>query len=409
MLYGARTIAGKPTRSAAEEVESLRVALEELHATQDELQAAREEAEAQRERYRDLFEFAPDGYLLTDDRGRIQESNLAAAALLNVWPPYVLGKPLSLYVAREDRVRFAAHLRTLREVARLETDLTLTPRKAGPRVVHLTAAAVREYHGLPATLRWMIRDVTQQRQSEQALRSSRERLRQMASKLTMVEEQERRRIAQDIHDHIGQSLAAAKLRLGMLRAALPKEHTAGIDEVRELLSQTLVQTRTLTFELSPTVLYELGLGPAIEWLMEQRSSYGVRFEMNNEATGIRLPRKTELMLFQAVRELISNVIRHAGCTAATVTLRQQDNYLIVEVADNGIGFDADRRSSDGAHNRSLGLLSVYERLEHVGGEVDIDSKPGRGTCVRLVAPLRASKKKNSNGKLTHAPQRADRR
>ena len=379
--------------------------LEELHAVQEELLAARADAEAERERFRELFASAQDGYMLTSGTGRIEEANIAVATLLNVSGQYLVGKPVVVYIHPQDRARLSSQLRLMKSAKRSEMTLRVLPRRGNERMIHATVNAARDRHSGRTSLRWMLRDITSQREAEEALHVSREQLRQMSSKLAMVEEQERRRIAMEIHDHIGQSLAAAKLKLGMLRLTLSGEQAAAVDEIRDLLSQTLAQTRTLTFELSPTILYELGLGAAIEWLIEQRSHYGVRFEFVNQLPGLRLPRKTEIMLFQSVRELLANVIRHAAATQARLTLRRQNRDVVLEVEDDGIGFDFLQWTQRPDRDPSIGLLSVQERLDHLAGHTEIQSAPGRGTRVRLVAPSRVLRK-TSNRNEHHAPQRA---
>jgi len=370
-----------------ETVESLRPAVEELKAAQEELLATRAAAEELHARYLDLFEFAPDGYVVSNPHGSVIEANRAACALLNRSGPRLIGKPLPIFVHREDRTCLRAQLIRMRETERAELTLRLLPLNLPEIVAHLTLGAVRGRDGSLHSIRWMFRDVTDHHRIEHALRTSREQVRAMASRLVLVEEQERRRIATEIHDHISQSLAVAKLRLGMLREALGGEHLTALDETRELLSHVAAQTRTLTFELSPAILYELGLGAAIEWLIEQRSGFGVTFDFINDAPRPRLRRELEITLFRAVRELLANVIKHAKATRARVTLREDSRHVVIEVADDGIGFDPGQRPTRPSRDGSLGLFSLNERLAHLRGRVEIDSAPGRGACVRLIAPL----------------------
>ena len=374
-----------------EGVLELSTALEELSAAQDELLAARSEAETQRSRYRDLFEFAPDGYLVTGPRGRIEEANQAATQLLNVPTLYILSKPLSVFVHSSDRPLLAAALARMKTASREEWTVTLAPRNSPARIAHVTAGAMRRWGGELEAIRWIIRDVTDQTLAQTALRASRERIRSMASQLALAEEQERRRIATEIHDHISQSLAVAKLRLGMLRSTLSPEQLKGIDEVRDLLSQVIAQSRSLTFELSPTVLYELGLGAAIEWLIEQRSNYGVRIEFENKAPTIQLKHDLSVTVFQAVRELLANIVKHAKATQATVQMSRLGETLIIDVNDNGIGFYPPEQLRRRVGETSLGLFSVQERLDHLGGKTNIDSALGQGTRVRLTIPLESRK------------------
>lgn len=394
-------------RNEAGDVEGLHSALEELKAAQEELITARIDAEAQRARYHDLFQSAPDGYLVTNQFGRIDEANQAAGGLLNRPLSFILGRPLTVYIDAEDRGRLRTELSRLRETDRIELTVRLLPRDKAPVDVQVTAGAVRNWAGEVTAVRWIIRDVSRQKRAEHDLLKSRRGLQLMTSKIALVEEQERRRIANDIHDHIGQSLALAKLRLGLLREKISDQQRAELDEVRNILSKTIAQVRSLTFELSPTVLYELGLGAAIEWLIEQRAECGVSLSFRNEAPDLSLRREMQITLFQAIRELVANVIKHAAAHSCVIGLSQRDQTVIVQVEDDGIGFDPDVVMARRPRDNSLGLFSVQERLAHLRGRVHIDSAPGRGTRVQLVVPLRP-RKKVSKPEVRHATERTDR-
>jgi PAS domain S-box-containing protein len=376
----------------SETIEELTAALEELRVSQDELIAARVEAETQRSRYQDLFEMAPDGYVVTGPRGRIAEANRAAAQLFNIRGDFLLDKPLSIFIHREDRAILATRLNRLKSIDWDEGTLRLSPRGDNERTAHVTARAVRRWGGELEAVRWILRDVTEQRNAEDALRASREHIRNMASKITLAEEQERRRIAGEIHDHISQSLAVAKLRLGMLRESLSGEQLKAVDDVRKLLSQVLVQSRSLTFELSPAVLYELGLAAAIEWLIEQRANYGVKFEFRNDSTDFQIRRDVAVILFQSVRELLTNILKHARATQASIRISKSGSEVIIDIEDDGVGFNLPEQLSRRARNTSVGLFSVHERLDHLGGRAAIDTTPGKGTRIRLSAPLQPARR-----------------
>lgn len=351
-----------------------------------------------RTRYRDLFQFAPDGYLVTDRHGRIIEANIAAARLLNLPARFIAGKPLTLYVHPHDRTAVYARLQHLRSGHVADWTMDLVPRGSEPRIVHVTVAIDGSQGQALARLKWLFRDVTERSHDEQQLRESHQGLRSLASKLALAEERERRRIATDIHDHIGQSLAVCKLRLGMLRESLDPEQLSVVDEVRALLSQIMEQTRSLTFELSPTILYELGLGAAIEWLMDQRSHFGVFIEFKGDRANHGIDRNAEIMLFQAVRELLTNVIKHAHATRASIRLAYETKTVVIEIEDDGVGFDPTAELGRRKSVPSLGLLSVRERMQHLSGNAEITSTPGVGTRVRLTAPLRHRTARKSGAK-----------
>ena len=232
-------------------------------------------------------------------------------------------------------------------------------------------------------------DRTAQRRAEEMLTNYRESLRSLASELALAEERERRRIAVGIHDHVSQTLALVKMRLGSLhRSSLGLAWDEPLDEVEGLVDQVIGETRSLTFELSPPILYELGLGAALEWVCErttERHSLPCYFE----GTGDRFPLAEEVrvVLFQGARELVTNVVKHAQASQTQLRVWRDEANLYVQVEDDGIGFDVTHLPSAVGATQSFGLFNVRERLQYLGGRAEVESTPGHGTRVTLIAPL----------------------
>jgi len=214
-------------------------------------------------------------------------------------------------------------------------------------------------------------------------------LRSLASELSLAEERLRRRIATDIHDHVGQKLAISKIKLETLAESVSSAEVAGsLDEVRGLIAEIIKSTRSLTFELSPPVLYELGLVAAVEWLVRQaREQHGLTAEFRDDRRPKPVDNDVRVLLFQAVRELLVNVAKHAHANKVKVSTRRVGDEIRVSVADDGVGFDTSRASSQGYTSGGFGLFSIHERLGHIGGYLKVESTLGRGTRVSLVAPI----------------------
>lgn len=233
-------------------------------------------------------------------------------------------------------------------------------------------------------------EIEEHRRARREIELHQHRLRRLASELSLAEARERRAIAADLHDHLGQALAFVKIRLGEFAGdAVFCGFEQSLQELETLIDQAIRYTRTLTCELSPPVLHELGLGPALEWLGEQtQARHPVRVDVR-VARDARTP-GTDLavMLFQCARELVANSMRHGRPRRVRIDLRREGAGLRLEVADDGAGCDPVRLveavPADGPGG--FGLFSVRERLRHLGGSLDAVSAPGRGATVILRVP-----------------------
>jgi signal transduction histidine kinase len=212
----------------------------------------------------------------------------------------------------------------------------------------------------------------------------RERLQRLASELSRTEERERRRIAEELHDRIGQELAVLRIQLGQLGSEHPACATV-ITELRELVEQTIADTRSLTFEISPPMLYALGLAPTVEWLCEQMErQHGIRMSVSQDIGGRRVTDDARALLYISIRELLMNVVKHAKASSAEVSIAAVGEWLWVRVTDDGVGFSAEE---GGMRTDAFGLFTVQERLLSLGGSMSISSAPGKGSEVVLKVPL----------------------
>jgi len=241
---------------------------------------------------------------------------------------------------------------------------------------------------------WLLRRNWSQRafarKLEQQVRERTTQLSALTMEVTLAEERERQMLAQDLHDDLGQVLAIAKLKLTALEAPSGgdwDDQLRQIKEVEAMIDQANRSVRSLSLQLSPPVLHQLGLVAALEWLAEEiQRSYGLSVLVRDDAQDKPLDQISSYMLFRAVRELLINVAKHAGVKHAEVSIEVVDGCLILSVSDSGAGFDATKQVVPSAGG-GYGLFSVRERISHIGGEVQIDSIPGDGTVVVLILPL----------------------
>jgi PAS domain S-box-containing protein len=234
-----------------------------------------------------------------------------------------------------------------------------------------------------------VTDVTQRRTAERQIGAYQDRLRRMAFDAALTEERERRRIAIELHDGIGHALALAQIKLTSVRGDLVGPSQGAVEGAVKLLEQAIADQRTLIFDLSPPVLYDLGLKEALAWLAEDvEKRHGVQIEVVDDGADKPLDDVAKAVVFRGVRELIMNVLKHAKARAAKVSLRRADDHLEIDVEDRGVGFDPDA-PPDRATEGGFGLLSVREQITSLGGTLKINSAPQQGTCASVCVPLQA--------------------
>ena len=262
---------------------------------------------------------------------------------------------------------------------------------AGKRIITETRKIPIYESGRVVRVVTVIRDITKRKQAEQKLLEDKAQLKFLASQLTLTEERERREIATELHDRIGQSLVISKIKLDQLRkSVVSEEFIQTLSEVCNCLEQVIQDTRTLTFDLSSPILYELGFEAAVaEWLDEQiREKYGINTEFVDDRQSKPLDDDIRVLLFRNVRELLINVVKHSNARNVKVSISRVDKRIIVTVEDDGIGFDSAEAASKAAERATFGLFSIRERLEQLEGYLEIKSAPGHGSRITMTAPLK---------------------
>jgi len=232
----------------------------------------------------------------------------------------------------------------------------------------------------------MMTDVTEARDAEEQLRETRARL-------AVVEQDERHRIATILHDDLQQRLFAIQLKIATLRNGLERGDDADrlgrlFQEANEWIDEAIQMTRRLSVDLSPPVLRGDGLEDALLWLLEQmRERHRLEVELDLDGGVPELDDEMRVLVFHVVRELLFNVVKHAGATTARVDIRRDADDLVVRVSDQGGGFEAGGLASSGLPRNGFGLFNIRDRLLLLGGAMEIESSPGAGTRVALRVPL----------------------
>jgi two-component system sensor histidine kinase UhpB len=258
----------------------------------------------------------------------------------------------------------------------------------GHRHVQVRVQALRTEDGSVAGTIGIQTDVTTLHRKEQQLIESNAKLSQMTMRLLNAQEEERRNIARDLHDQVGQILTALKLQLSSLaRSERIERPTTAMAIPTELAEEALRATRDLSAALHPHLLDDLGLESALGWLADRyiRPSK-IRVDLRCELHPTRASATIELVAFRVVQEALTNVVRHARASRVAVLLESIDEYLAIDVLDDGVGFNAGAGWFDLQRNSSLGMSSMHDRVTEVGGQMWVESTVGSGTRVHVQLP-----------------------
>jgi PAS domain S-box-containing protein len=354
---------------------------------QDYIEALRE-SEA---RFRTIFEGTTIGIALVDKNGHIIESNPALQRMLGYSLAELLHQSFTVFTLPEDVPRCKAFFRELVEGKResYQAEKKYLRQDGQTAWGRLTVSSFQGAKTKDQFAICLLEDITDRKQAEKEIRTYQEQLRSIASELSLTEERERRRLATDLHDHVGQILALAQIQLGAIRESVSSTQLADpMDEVRRLIEQTIQYTRSLTFELSPPILYDLGFEAAVEWLAELiQTQHGITIKVQADRSAKPMNDEIRVILFQTVRELLLNVIKHNYAKNIRVFIARDDSNLQVKIEDDGLGLGTSPEVSlDGPGG--FGFFSIQERLKYLGGHLEVESEQGWGSRVTLRVPLK---------------------
>ncbi len=383
-----------------------------------ERKCAETELLAIKERLRVTLTSIGDAVLSTDAEGRVTFLNPVAMAMTGWTEAECLGRPAA-EVFRivnessdepiEDIIKQVLRDRKVIALA----NQTVLVAKNGRRIpIEDSAAPISTGDGQIAGAVLVFHDVTSKRRAHQALQRSHEeleervaerteqlkranlqiearaaQLRELATELTLAEQRERRRIALLLHDNLQQLLVGAKFRVSTLERSSDAQARAAGVALAALLDEAIQSSRSLTAEISPPVLYEQGLLPALRWLIGWiLERHGLTVELSSETLPAQLAQDMSVLLFESVREILFNIVKHAGVDRAYADVRCTDGKLQISILDKGMGFDPDPLRSSGTSSGGFGLFSIRERLSLLGGELQVESARGKGTRVTLCTP-----------------------
>jgi len=346
---------------------------------------AEEDLQKSERRFRDLFENALDPIWLHDLDGYFIIANQAAAKITGMTTSELVSRnvkefltPGGLKLAREIR-------RRLIEEHSVESPYELEIINVnGSEAIFMIQSNLITSEGKPVGIQNIARDVTQERRMN-------ENLRYYLHQITRAQEDERKRVARELHDSTAQNLIALLHRLELLlhNDRIPTEERDKLHIIYDQIREILQEIRRFSRDLRPSILDDLGLLPALEWITDQiKTEYGIIANLTvQQDSSRRLSNETELLLFRIVQEALRNVGKHAHATRVDVTVKFSQSYVNVTISDNGTGFQLPDNLEELSQRGKLGLLGMQERIQLLGGSFDIDSAPDKGTTITVSAPV----------------------
>ncbi|HET6489008.1 MAG TPA: ATP-binding protein [Syntrophales bacterium] len=361
----------------------------ELAMQNEEMRGTQADLEESRSRFKELYDFAPIGYVTLDKAGLILEANLRAAALLNVPRASLLRRYLQSYMDREGADALHLFFRKPLEPGVKEIlECRLSPTDGTPFECSLNVSGEFDRSDRLVRYRVVLVDVSRLKLMERQARETGDRLRSLASELTLSEERTRKNIAQTLHDELGQTLALARMKISSahnLPTAMAMEKM--IQEQQDMLALAIQQTRALMTEISPPGLHDLGLGAAIDWMAKKMSSeHGIAIETEKTGDVSDLEQDLKIMLYRMTKELLVNIVKHSGASHVLVTVERDEHTIGITAQDDGKGFYAKGVGSP-ANESGFGLFSIRERLKAYNGSLHVESQTGKGATVSIRLPV----------------------
>lgn len=343
-------------------------------------------------RLRGILDSAMDAIITVDETQRVVLFNKAAEAVFGCPHEQAIGAPLTWFIPHRYRAGHEVHIRRFGETAtssrRMGAQRIVTGLRFDGEEFPIDASISQTEERGRKFFTVILRDVTERTRAEEALRQSRDELRDLSAAAHLVREQERGRVARELHDELGQALTTLKMDVQWLGANTPFSQSGFRDKLfamDKLLDATVAATRRISSDLRPLMLDDLGLIPAAEWLVQnftERSGIACSLSITDDDLDLKDPHASTL--FRMLQESLTNIARHAQASRVEVRLGYTEGAVALSVKDDGRGFDP-----AATRKNSFGLLGLRERAHLLGGEVRIDSAAGQGTTITVRVPLAA--------------------
>ncbi len=342
-------------------------------------------------KFRAICEVSPIGIFLIQPNGHTTYGNPAGLRLTGLSREEVIGLNWIKAIHPDDRARVMADWK--------ECVATGSPYSGTGRYLHadggifwwdVTTAPMYDGDALLGHVGLVV-DITEQKRDEAMILASRERLAQLSRQLIASQENERRHIARELHDEIGQVLTAVFYNLNILKSRADSQARADLEESLAAVDRAIQQVRAMSLDLRPSMLDDLGLASTVRWYADRLGQRtGLKIHVTAPPAGVDLPAEVKIACFRVAQEAMTNIVKHARATHAWIELQQSEELIQLILRDDGVGFDLNAARRRAVRGESVGLLGMQERVELIGGRFAVESTPGMGTTVRIQFELPGS-------------------
>jgi PAS domain S-box-containing protein len=344
-----------------------------------------------KEYFDNIIESMNDTLIVVGVDGKIKDVNKATSELLAYAEEELIGKDIHHIVPQEEKIFGNVGVQSMLAQSSLLNKEIDYITKSGKRVPMLFSAAVlKNKDGNLGGFVIIAKDITEAKQTEKALRRSERELRFLSSRLLKAQEEERRRLAIELHDELGQALMVLKLKMRAMQESMNDESVklkGECDEMIRYINEVTENVRRLSRDLSPSILEDLGISAAIRWLVEAFTKHS-NIECFLEMTEIDnlFPREGQITIYRIIQECLTNIVKHSHATSVSVIINKLDEDVLFHIEDDGKGFHV-QEALGNPDKRGLGLAAMQERVRMLGGSLYIVSKEGTGSSIIFSIPL----------------------
>lgn len=331
------------------------------------------------EKYRNYIDYAPDGVFVTNENGQFLEVNDAICRITGYSKNELLEMSVLDMLCAESQEEIEMQIKNASKTGILKADLSYVHKNESIRWCSLNAVVLGENRLLAFT-----KDITSRKKMEEDLKSSLNQLQQLSKYMEKARESERKTIARELHDDLGQALTAVKMDLGIVKQRVgDQELILRISKASDLVGETIKTVQRLTSQLRPEIIDDLGLEAAIKWYTKefsQRNGIEIYLDMDSE---IPLSPDDSLTVFRIMQESLTNIARHSKASRVEISFSNDNGIIHFKVSDNGVGIKEDGLNS----KKSFGIIGIKERAISLAGSCSIYSNNGEGTVIHLSFPL----------------------